>query len=92
MNMKSYLIWLIFTDSIIKNKKQVITSVQGKIVMLEKLTKQQLIDKTSLLSQRAEIINDKLDLDKTNVNKSSTIKKLKILSGDYILSVKAKAL
>lgn len=64
----------------LENQTTALKLTEDKIAMLDKLNQQQLIDKISYFRQKADLITQKLELEKTRINNESIAYKLKILS------------
>jgi len=66
-------------DTAMSNQEESMELVQDKITMLERMSRQKLIDKISYLSQKADLISQKLELERTRINNEANVYKLKIL-------------
>ena len=64
-------------------QKDLLKNVQDKTVMIERLNSQQIIDRVVLLSQKIELMNQELEVEKALTNKIFFIKKLNILRESY---------
>lgn len=67
----------------VRTQKDLLKNAQDKTAMIERLDRQQIIDKVVLLTQKIELINQALALEKTLINKISFTKKLNILLESY---------
>lgn len=65
----------------LETKKELLKNVQNKTAMIERLKNQQITDEVVALNQEIELINQRLELEKTSVSKIAAIKKLNILRG-----------
>jgi len=68
-------------DQEIKTKKGLLNHTQEKTTLTERLYSQQITDKVVLLNQKIELITQQLELEKVEVSKIASIKKLNILRG-----------
>ncbi|MFA6988544.1 MAG: hypothetical protein WC197_00605 [Candidatus Gastranaerophilaceae bacterium] len=64
----------------LENQSTALKITENKIAMLDKLNQQHLIDKISYLKQKADLILQKFELEKTKINNEATAYKLKILA------------
>jgi len=64
----------------LENQANALKLTEEKIAMVEKLNKEQLIDKISYLKQKSDLISQKLELEKTRINSEVAAYKLKILT------------
>lgn len=65
----------------LETKKELLKNAQNKTAMIERLKTHQLTDEVVALNQEIELINQRLELEKTSVSQLSTLKKLNILRG-----------
>lgn len=70
----------IYYDGQLETQQQLLLKIQDKIAMLEKLAQQQLISRDDLLSQKSDLIDQKTEVEKSIINKISSIKKLNVYS------------
>lgn len=66
-------------DAILSNQKKSLGLVQDKIIMLERLREQKLVDKISYLNQKSDLISQKLELEKSKINNEANKYKLNVL-------------
>lgn len=64
----------------LENQANALKLTEEKIAMVEKLNKEQLIDKISYLKQKADLISQKFELEKTRINSEEAAYKLRILA------------
>jgi len=67
-------------DRKLKNQANALKLTEEKIAMVEKLNKEKLIDKISYLKQKADLITQKFELEKTRINSEEAAYKLRILA------------
>ena len=70
----------IYANQKLENQANALKLTEEKISMIEKLNKQQLIDKISYLKQKADLITQKFELEKTRINSEAAAYKLRILA------------
>jgi len=63
-----------------KTKQNLVVKIEEKLEMLERLYSKGIIDKMTVLNQKIETMEQKLNLEKTIINAASSTKKLIILS------------
>jgi len=68
-------------EQVLQTKKDLLKHTQDKTTMLERLNSQQITDKVVLLNQKIDIITQQLEMEKAEVSKIASIKKLNILRG-----------
>jgi len=64
----------------IKNQQTTLELTEEKMAMLEKLNQQKLIDKISYLKQKADLISQKFELEKTKINSEEAAYKWRIIA------------
>jgi outer membrane protein len=64
----------------IENEKEMMTKVEEKLTMAQRLSDQKAIEWVDFLTQKIDLVNQKFDLTKTSISKIATIKELQILS------------
>lgn len=64
----------------LENQQNSLKLTEAKIAMIEKLNQQQLIDKISYVKEKADLITQKLELEKTRINSEAAAYKLRILA------------
>lgn len=64
----------------IENQEEMVTKVEEKLTMAERLSDQKAIQWVDFLTQRIDAVNQKFDLKKALVSKIATIKELQLLS------------
>ena len=67
----------------LKDKQELLSDVDNKLTAIKKLTENQVTDKTTYLKQKAELLNQKIELEKSIINSVSTVKQLEIISTEY---------
>ena len=65
-----------------RNEEDLIALINQKIEMIQKLLDQQLENKETYLNEEATLINQKLELEKSIINRVSSIKRLNILCAE----------
>ncbi|OGH96513.1 MAG: hypothetical protein A2039_02505 [Candidatus Melainabacteria bacterium GWA2_34_9] len=70
----------IYANQKLENQANALKLTEEKIAMIEKLNKQQLIDKISYLKQKADLISQKFEFEKTRINSEEAAYKLRILA------------
>lgn len=70
----------IYANEKLANQTKALSLTEDKINMLEKLNNQQLIDKISYLREKADLINQKFELERTRINSEEAAYKLRILA------------
>ncbi|OGH97618.1 MAG: hypothetical protein A2104_02835 [Candidatus Melainabacteria bacterium GWF2_32_7] len=63
-------------------QEELLVKVQNKLSMIEKMAQQELIDKPTLLNQKADLIQQKVELEKAIINRVAAVKKLNVYSED----------
>lgn len=64
----------------LENQDNAIKLASEKMIMLEKLNNERLIDKVSYLKEKADLITQKFELEKTRINSEEAAYKLRILA------------
>ena len=70
----------IYANQKLENQATALKLTEEKISMIEILNKEQLIDKISYLKQKADLITQKFELEKTRINSEEAAYKLRILA------------
>ncbi len=73
----------VFNKVLLDNRKELTARIDDKLSMVERLSAQQISDRSALLNQKIELIHQGAELEKTLVIGLSTLKKLNILSEVY---------
>ncbi len=66
-------------DRVLSNQEKSLELVKEKILMLDRLDEQKLIDKVSYLKQKAELTSQKLELEKVKISNSANEYKLNVM-------------
>ncbi len=66
-------------DSVLLNQEKSLELVQQKISMLDRMSEQKLIDKISYLTQKGDLVSQKLELEHSKINNEANVYKLNIL-------------
>ncbi|EKE02098.1 MAG: outer membrane efflux protein [uncultured bacterium] len=77
----------LYYDAQAGTQEDLLVKVNERLLMIEKLAQQELIDKPALLSQKADLIKQKLELEKAIISRVAAIKKLDVYANETHLPV-----
>jgi outer membrane protein TolC len=80
---KSYTSYLSYNDEL-KIKQELLTKIHEKLKGIERFIDNGLATKTDMLEQKAELLMQEIEIQKSLINISSKIKETKIITGDEI--------